>query len=139
MVGQAIFKFYLKDREPFLWAKAHPDCMFIPMCGDVALLESLTELKAYTKVPALEILPKKVTDGIFQKETIKWLHEHGMKVWCNSLSLAKRLVFGAGFDDLKSLYEGGDSGWGELVSQGVGIIQTDWPWEVREYLKGLQK
>lgn len=135
MVEQAIFKFYLKDEEPLAWAKEHGDCMFIPMCKDVKLLDCLPDLQAHARVPALEILPRKTTDEIFQADVFQWLFDHRIKVWCNSLSLAKRLVYGAGFDDLKSLYEGGDQGWGELIRRGVNILQTDWPWEVKQYLE----
>jgi hypothetical protein len=44
------------------------------------------------------------------------------------------------YDDLKSLYHGGDKGWGVLAERGVTIIQTDWPFELREYLvsRGLK-
>ena len=137
MLDQVIFKFYLKDEKAFLWAKNHPDCMFIPMCGDVALFPRLEELKEAGQVPALEILPRKVTDPIFQDSVFQWLRDHEIKVWCNSLSLAKRLVYGAGYDDLKSLYEGGDQGWGELMKKGVTIIQTDWPFELKCYLDSI--
>ena len=60
-----------------------------------------------------------------------------MKVWCNSLSLAKRLVYGAGYDDLRSLTQGGDQGWGILAAKGVDIIQTDWPYEAKQYLASI--
>ena len=72
--------------------------------------------------------------GVFQKETCDFLKENHIKVWCNSLSLAKRLVYGAGYDDLKSLRYGGDHGWGVLINRGVNIIQTDWPYELKQYL-----
>lgn len=134
MLKQTIFKFYLRDENPLLWAKEHKDCMFIPMWKEIELLERLADLKAAAKVPAVEITPRDVNDDVFQPETFKWLKEHQMKVWCNSLSLAKRLVYGAGYDDLKSLYYGGDAGWGELIKQGVTIIQTDWPYELKCYL-----
>ncbi len=134
MLKQTIFKFYLREEKPLLWAKEHKDCMFIPMWKEIELLERLAELKAAAKVPAVEITPRDVNDDVFQPETFKWLKEHQMKVWCNSLSLAKRLVYGAGYDDLKSLYYGGDAGWGELIKQGVTIIQTDWPYELKCYL-----
>ena len=56
-----------------------------------------------------------------------------------SLSLARRLVYGAGYDDLKSLRYGGDKGWGVLIDKGVQILQTDWPYEVACYLKEKQQ
>lgn len=138
MVEQTIFKFYLQDESAYAWAAAHPDCMFIPMSGNVDLLDHLYQLAQVTKVPALEILPEKEEDPCFQDSCFQWLADHGIKVWCNSLSLAKRLVYGAGYDDLKSLRFGGDAGWGVLVDKGVQIIQTDWPYEVRSYLDSRQ-
>lgn len=50
-------------------------------------------------------------DPIFQAGSFQWLKEHEIKVWCNSLSLARNMIFGAGYDDLKSIREGGDKGW----------------------------
>lgn len=134
MTEQTIFKFNIEDESAYHWAERHGDCMFIPMLGDVSLLESVAALKEKTGVPALEILPEKESDPVFQKETFQWLFDHGIKVWCNSLSLSNRLVYGAGFDDLKSLRYGGDSGWGRLIDQGTMVIQTDWPYELKQYL-----
>lgn len=138
MVNQAIFKFYLKDEEPMKWAKAHEDCIFIPMCGDPQMFPKLLELREHASVPAVEILPHAVDEPIFSEESFQWLEDHQIKIWCNSLSLAKRLVYGAGYDDLKSLRFGGDKGWGELIRRGVLILQTDWPYEVSCYLKEHQ-
>lgn len=134
MNDQAIFKFYIENEASYQWAKAHPDCVFVPMLKNTADLSRVAALKEWTQVPALEILPVKETDAVFQKETFEWLRNHRIKVWCNSLSLAKRLVYGAGFDDLKSLRYGGNYGWKRLVEQGVAIIQTDWPYELKQYL-----
>lgn len=134
MINQAIFKFYLEEDAPYQWAANHPDCMFIPMCRDVALYPRLLELSQITKVPALEIIVKCEEDLTFQEASFTWLDSHGFKVWCNSLNLGAAHIFGAGYDDLKSIREGGDAGWGELIKRGVNIIQTDFPHQVREYL-----
>ena len=103
--------------------------------SDTGYLDRVTELARKTRVPALEILPERETDAVFREETILWLRERGIKTWCNSLSLSKNLVYGAGYDDLKALRFGGDAGWGRLLRQGVDIIQTDWPYELWRYLK----
>lgn len=134
MVCQTVFKFYIEDDEAYHWAERHGDCMFIPMLGDTAYLERVEKLKTKAAVPALEILPEKETDEVFAPETFSRLQRDGIKVWCNSLSLSSRLVYGAGYDDLKSLRLGGGAGWGRLILQGVSIIQTDWPWELKQYL-----
>lgn len=134
MIFQTIFKFYIEDDDAYRWAEKHGDCMFIPMLGDTAYLERVEKLKKIAAVPALEILPEKETDKVFAPETFSRLQRDGIKVWCNSLSLSSRLIYGAGYDDLKSLRYGGDAGWGRLILQGVSIIQTDWPWELKQYL-----
>ena len=118
-----------------VWAKAHKDCIFIPMCGDPEMFPKLLELREHAGLPAVEILPHAEDEPIFSDETFRWLEEHHIKVWCNSLSLARRLVYGAGYDDLKSLRYGGGKGWGVLIDKGVQILQTDWPHEVACYLK----
>lgn len=135
MTGQAVFKFYIEDEAAWQWAARHENCLFIPMLGDTGYLDRVAELAGKTRVPALEILPERETDAVFREETILWLRERGIKTWCNSLSLSKNLVYGAGYDDLKSLRFGGDAGWGRLIRQGVDIIQTDWPYELWRYLK----
>lgn len=137
MMDQAVFKFYIEDREAYDWALSHKSCTFVPMVKEERYLELAADLKKYAFVPAVEILPEKETDPIYQKETILWCRERKMKVWCNSLSLGRRLVYGAGNDDLKSLRSGGEYGWGRLVQQGITIIQTDWPYELRQYLEKI--
>lgn len=139
MREQAVFKFYIQDNKAYEWAMAHSDCTYVPMVREMKYLEKVLSLKEKVPVPALEILPQKETDLIYQKETLAWLKDRQIKVWCNSLSLAKRLVYGAGNDDLKSLRQGGRFGWGRLVEQGVDIIQTDWPYELKQYLLARQQ
>lgn len=135
MVRQAVFKFYIEDTAAYRWAGKHADVMFIPMLGDTSYLEQVERLKADSSVPGLEILPERVADDVFSIQTFERLKRAGIRVWCNSLSLSSRLVYGAGYDDLKSLRYGGDAGWGQLVDRGVTIIQTDWPHELKEYLR----
>lgn len=137
MLGQAIFKFPVKNSRAAEWAERHGDCMFIPMVKEAEHLEAVDGLRKRAVVPAVEIVPRKESDSIYADSVFVWLKERHMKVWCNSLSLARRLVYGAGYDDLKSLALGGDEGWGVLAKKGVDIIQTDWPAEAAAYLSGI--
>ena len=136
MLKQAIFKFYTKDLAAFKWASAHTDCIFIPMLDEMEHLDRVLALKEKVKVPAVEIMPERETDEVFQKETLEDLRRQGLKIWCNSLSLSRDMVYGAGYDDIKALRYGGDCGWGHLVELGVDMIQTDWPFELALYLRG---
>lgn len=134
MLEQAIFKFNLDDNNAFQWAYAHPDCMFIPITGDIDLYPLAFQLQHIAKVPALEILPVSPESPCFQDHSFAQLKDHGLKVWCNALDLSRELVYGAGFDDLTSLRDGGNAGWGVLISHGVTIIQTDFPIHLKRYL-----
>jgi glycerophosphoryl diester phosphodiesterase len=139
MIPQTIFKFYIEDDHAYQWALSHHDVIYTPMiranCGGEIFLRRLLNLKANCPVPAVEILPKTEKDTVFQKSYISTLHEARFKVWCNSLSVSKNTPFGAGYDDIRSLRYGGDKGWGVLRSQGIDIIQTDWPYELKQYLQ----
>ena len=137
MVEQAIFKFYIEDEAACRFAQTHPDCLFTPMIKTVEALDQVDSLRRHASIPVLEIVPKTPEDGIFQPQVFQRLHDSGIKVWCNSLSLARRLVYGAGYDDLKSIRQGGGAGWGVLAQAGVDVIQTDWPYEVRQYLTSI--
>lgn len=139
MVDQTIFKFYMEDEKALSWAIAHEDCRFIPMLYEIGNLDEVFRLKRKVSLPALEILPEKENDAIFQKEVLDLVHGKDIKLWCNSLSLGKNMVYGAGFDDLRSLLLGGDEGWGRLILQGVDMIQTDFPYELSQYLKKKKK
>ena len=134
MEQQAIFKFYSSAKHLYGEVHKYPEVMFIPMHETEDDLDAILALKKECCLMGIEVLPKDKDDRGFTKEYMDMLHEHDLKVWCNSLSFCKRLIFGGGFDDLLSLREGGDAGWGELIRRGVDIIQTDWPHEVRQYL-----
>ena len=111
--------------------------MFIPMVKDAEYLKDVEILRRKMPSVAVETVPQSPEDSLFAEDTFAWIKERHMKVWCNSLSLARRLVYGAGCDDLKSLALGGDEGWGVLAKKGVDIIQTDWPAEAAAYLSGI--
>ncbi len=139
MVEQAIFKFPVKNQKAAEWASSHEDCMFIPMVKDVEHLKEVEVLRRKMQMAAVETVPQNPEDALFAEDAFDWIKERHMKVWCNSLSLARRLVYGAGYDDLKSLAGGGAAGWGVLVEKGVDIIQTDWPAEVDAFLKAIHR
>ena len=137
MTGQALFKFYIENEEARAFVRKNPDLLFVPMVKDPKTLELAEELWGAARVPALEVLPEAPDDPIFRPEAFDRLHGRGIKIWCNSLSLAKRLVYGGGYDDLLALRSGGDQSWGVLAAKGVDIIQTDWPWEAKRYLASI--
>lgn len=139
MVGQCIFKFPIKNSRAVEWAGHHGDCLFTPMVREAEYLEDVDSLIRKAKVAVVEVVPRKPDADVFEDRVFSWLKERGLKVWCNSLNLGIYHIFGAGYDDLKSLEGGGDRGWGVLVEKGVDIIQTDWPMEAAAYLKAIHR
>lgn len=137
MTRQAVFKFYIENEAACRFVQAHPELLFVPMVKEPETLGTVEELRRTGRIPSVEILPEAPADPIFRKEVFDWLHDRGIKIWCNSLSLARRLVYGGGYDDLLSIRRGGAEGWGVLAGKGVDIIQTDWPYEVKRYLAAL--
>lgn len=63
------------------------------------------------------------------------MHLRGIKLWVNALSLGDHYNGCAYMDDHLSITEGPDRGWGRLLEGGVDILQTDWPFELRRYLR----
>ena len=109
--------------------------MYIPMVQNPNDKSKVYQLQNQTNVIGIEILPENPNDIFLQEDYITELHSHNLLIWCNSLSLSKNLTYGGGFDDLKSLHMGGDYGWGELIKRKIDIIQTDWVYELKNYLK----
>ena len=137
MTEQAIFKFYIEDENARRWAASHADCLFLPMVRKPEYLPMVEELARKTPVPAAEITPHSPKDPIYADSVVEWLKERRIRILCNSLNLGTRLIYGAGYDDLRSLRLGGREGWGLLVDKGVDMLQTDWPVEVCRYLGSI--
>lgn len=135
MEKQIIMKFYIEDQKAISWTIKHPQFMYIPMVQNPNDKSKVYQLQNQTNVIGIEILPENPNDIFLQEDYITELHSHNLLIWCNSLSLSKNLTYGGGFDDLKSLHMGGDYGWGELIKRKIDIIQTDWVYELKNYLK----
>ena len=135
MERQVILKFYTGDEKSWEWAADHREYLLFPMMRKAEDLGEILSFLGKAAVVGVEILPDGPEDPVLSGEYIAALHGHGLKVWCNSLSYSTRLIFGGGYDDNLSLRRGGDAGWGQLVSRGVDIIQTDWVFELADYLQ----
>ena len=75
------------------------------------------------------------TDEIISEEYIRWMHEHKLLVWVNSIVYDEKEVISAGYTDDISLTESPDAGWGWLIEKKVDFIQTDWILSLRSYLE----
>lgn len=134
MEDQIILKYYTDDEASSRWAALHPEYLYIPMLVRAEDAAETAALKKQTSLIGVEILPGSPEDRFLDPAYIETLHRSRLKVWCNSLTYSNRLIFGGGYDDNLSLQCGGRMGWGQLIGRGVDIIQTDWVFELSQYL-----
>lgn len=87
-----------------------------------------------TRMPIVEVFINNETDDVIGEEFIEYLHNRGVFVWANALSLNNKRTLCAWHDDNASLLNEPENGWGWLIEKGVDVIQTDWPMELSHYL-----
>ncbi len=136
MEDQAILKSGKNLPETFAWLRSEGfRPQFMPIVdNDPEALAFVLETAAEAKYPAVELVFDSDEDPMIAPETIRRLHELGVKVWVNALTLARPLC--GGHDDICSLFDDPDKGWGWLCDHGVDVIQTDFVHELKEYLDG---
>lgn len=81
-----------------------------------------------------EFVASDSSDPILDIEYLKRLKEDGYALWFNAINLENDIPLCAGFDDLTSILDAPEHGWGKLIELGATVIQTDWPGILRDYL-----
>ncbi|HHK7835627.1 TPA: glycerophosphodiester phosphodiesterase, partial [Streptococcus pneumoniae] len=84
-------------------------------------------------IVAVELVFQDLENPIISKKVIDDLHEKGLLIWVNALTLSDSIILSAKIDDDTAIAHDGES-WGKLVSIGFDIIQTDWPLLLYQYL-----
>ncbi len=95
-------------------------------------LRFVLETARYYAYPAVELVFAEDTHPMISPDTVDRFHALGIKIWVNSLTLHFPLC--GGHDDIRSLFDDPDQGWGWLCERGVDVIQTDFVREAQEYL-----
>ena len=75
------------------------------------------------------------SDEIVSDPYIRWMHEHDLLVWVNSIVYNEAEIISAGHTDDISLTEDPEKGWGWLLDRQVDFIQTDWLLALKEYME----
>ena len=86
---------------------------------------------------AFEILASSSDDPILDRDLIASLRSQGFMIWFNAVNLENESVLCAGYDDNTAVHGDPHGSWGQLVKRGADVIQTDWPWLLRDYLEEL--
>lgn len=85
------------------------------------------------RLVGIEIVTADADDPMLSSARIGSLHDAGLGVWLNAINLENGKPLAAGADDSVSLAGDANAGWGQLARWGADVVQTDWPWLVRQY------
>lgn len=108
------------------------DVMYMPIIKTIDDLETVLSFQGI-KTVAAELVFEDLDNPIVSEEVINRLHDKGLLIWANALTLSDSIILSAKIDD-DSAIEGNGESWGKLVSMGFDIIQTDWPLLLYYYL-----
>ena len=137
-VHQALMKAPAKAEILDKYEKEPTKFMFM---GIVKTLEDIELILSYENINVVgfELIAKSVDDPLWSDELIERLHAQGYFVWYNAITLSclDKHILCAGYDDDRSIKEGFDKGWGELIHKKTDIIQTDWPALLARYRDSL--
>ena len=133
MTEQVIFKTtvnpaYLSQMEEY-----GSDIPFMAVLKGYNQMETLDKYKL--NLQALEVIFPTLEDKMVQPETIKEFHDRGLLLWVNAIVYNYKIELSGGLTDDISLLKGGEAGWGKLVDMGFDIIQTDFTYELAQFLK----
>ena len=110
--------------------------------GIVRTREDIELILSYENINVVgfELIANSEDSPMWSDELIEQLHAQGYFVWYNAITLScmDKHILCAGYDDDRSIREGFDKGWGELIHKNTDIIQTDWPALLACYRNSLE-
>lgn len=121
------------DHQQVELLRRHPvKYPFIPIC------RTLTQAHQYLEDPSLntvgvELLTSDLDGPFLDPSTIADLRNIGVFTMVNAEVLNTGTDLFAGYDDEVAVLCSPDQGWGLPLDLGVDVIQTDWPWLLRDY------
>ncbi|WP_172120385.1 glycerophosphodiester phosphodiesterase family protein [Actinomyces faecalis] len=126
-------------RDTCLRALAECETAF-PFIPIVRSEEEIDRVRAWEGINliGLEVLAERPDDRLADAGYLAGLKAQGLLIWLNAINLEDGWDRYCGWDDLTSLRQDPDQGWGRLVRQGADVIQTDYPWLLRPYLEARQ-
>lgn len=135
MAGQLLLKSWANDDHVRLLREHPVKYPYLPICA------SIEEAHAHLDDPDLnivgvELLAIDQDSPFLDPATIAELHRRGAFVLVNAEVLTTGVPLFCGVDDEVSVLGSPAAGWGRLFELGVDVIQTDWPWLLRDYRAG---
>lgn len=138
MQDQALIKGRVPYDDVLRWLESRnwaPN--FIPIITCDEEISAFEKLPAQVRIPQVEVFFRQDDARVISEDFVESIQRRGIRLWVNSLTLGKNIDMSAGHDDNLSVTGSPDDGWGWLVRHGAGVIQTDWPAELRRYLESI--
>jgi glycerophosphoryl diester phosphodiesterase len=135
-IHQAVIKTPVKEEYLEFFQNCPRKYMYMPIAYNMDDVKKALSYKDVNMV-GVEVIAASREDELFQEENIQWIKDQGLYIWVNVITLCGtgRNVLYGGLDDDTALLCGPDKAWGILMEKGMGILQTDWPAQMREYRK----
>lgn len=108
--------------------------MYMPIAYNVRDVENVLARKNINTV-ALELLFDSDAHPLVSAQNVCAWRERGLALWANTIVIDDKYVMSGGHTDTVALTQDKQAGWGALIDKGFTILQTDWPYFLREYLK----
>ena len=137
---QALVKSPVRDDVLEHLGKCPDKFMYMPIVRSMEDVEKTLNYPDINLV-GMEIIANSQGDELFSGDTVKYLHGKGVFAWVNSITLSNKpqhVLYG-GLDDDMALLKSRDESWGKMIQKGIDIIQTDWPWQLKNYRDAFLK
>ena len=131
---QVIVKTFTDEESLDNVTKYAPDFMFMPLIKEKDEITDML-LERGVNVIGAEILFEGEEEDVISDEYIQKMHEKGLLIWANAIVYNERAVISAYHTDDVAMGGDPDKGWGWLIHKGIDIIQTDWLWAMKEYIR----
>ena len=136
MENQALIKGRVPYHSVVQWLRSRrftPN--FIPILTCDEDIKAFHSLPSQVQIPMVEIFLASEDAAVISPEFLHTLQDRKISLWVNALVLSGSTDLCAGHNDTVSVSCSPDEGWGWLIDHGVTVIQTDWPGELKSYLK----
>lgn len=132
-LSQILLKSPAEKQYLDLLSAANLPVNYMPIVKNKAELELVLSYENINTV-AVEIIFETLESDLIDPLYLKGLHDKGLLLWVNALTLNDRTILSGGLDDNKAILESEEASWGKLIDMGFDIIQTDWPLLLKNYM-----
>jgi len=133
-IKQALIKTPVRKDVLQLLNECPEKYMYMPIVYSLSEVEQVLTYPDINTV-GVELIITDTDDELFRDDSIQYIHSKQLFTWANAIKLSilpEHVIFG-GLDDDAALLNSKDETWGRMLHKGINVIQTDWPFQLKEY------